>query len=115
VVVRPPLVYGPGVGGNFLRLMKLVHSRIPIPFGKIYNRRTYVGLGNLVDFLLLCAMHPSAPGNTFLVGDDRQISLVEMMELLGVLMGRKPCVYSLPPKFLRFWGLRSASQMNWRS
>jgi nucleoside-diphosphate-sugar epimerase len=88
VIVRPPLVYGPGVRANFLRLMQLVKSGLPLPLGGIRNRRSMVALGNLVDFLLLCAFHPEAAGATWMVSDNRDLSLPELIALIAAAMGR---------------------------
>ena len=69
VVLRPPLVYGPGVKANFLRLMQAIDRGIPLPLAAIDNKRSLVYLGNLVEALTLCATHPAAAGETFLVSD----------------------------------------------
>lgn len=87
VVVRPPLVYGPGVQGNFLQLMKLVSRQIPLPFVGLTNRRSMIYLENLLDVLYLCASHPAAAGRTYLVSDGEDVStgrlVTEMAELMG--------------------------------
>lgn len=88
VIVRPPLVYGPGVRANFLRLMQLVKSGLPLPFGATMNRRSMVALGNLIDFLLLCTSHPRAAGATWMVSDNRDLSLPELITLIARAMGR---------------------------
>ena len=69
VIVRPPLVYGFDAPGNFCRLMKLIESGVPLPFGCVRNSRSLVGIGNLVDMLVRCAWHPAATGKTFLISD----------------------------------------------
>jgi UDP-glucose 4-epimerase len=70
VIVRPPLVYGPGVRANFLRLMRLVERGIPLPLPDTKNRRSLIGVENLADFLALCASHPGAANETFMVSDS---------------------------------------------
>lgn len=65
VIVRPPLVYGPGVGANFLRLLRFVHKGVPLPFGAINNQRSLVYVGNLVDAIITCLEHPAATGQTW--------------------------------------------------
>ena len=70
VVVRPPLVHGPGVKANFRRLMQAVARGLPLPFGQVHNQRSLLALGNLTDLLQLCTRHPDAPGQTFLASDD---------------------------------------------
>ena len=100
VIVRPPLVYGPGVRANFLRLMQLVKSGVPLPLGRIRNRRSMVALGNLVDFLLLCASHPGAAGATWMVSDNRDLSLPELVTLIAAAMGRPARLLPVPAGLL---------------
>jgi nucleoside-diphosphate-sugar epimerase len=101
VIVRPPLVYGPGVRANFLRLLQLVRLNIPLPFGRINNRRSMVSVGNLVNFLIVCASHPAAAGNTFLISDDHDVSIAELITLMARAMGRKPRLFPVPESLLR--------------
>jgi UDP-glucose 4-epimerase len=100
VIVRPPLVYGPGVRANFLRLMQLVKSGVPLPLGGIRNRRSMVALGNLVDFLMLCASHPGAAGATWMVSDNRDLSLPELITLIAAAMGRPVRLLPVPAGLL---------------
>ena len=100
VIVRPPLVYGPGVRANFLRLMKLVESGLPLPFGGIHNRRSMIALGNLVDFLVLCATHPAASSANWMVSDNHNLSLPELITKIASAMGRRPRLLPLPPSLL---------------
>lgn len=100
VIVRPPLVYGPGVRANFLRLMQLVKSGAPLPLGSIRNRRSMVALGNLVDFLMLCARHPAAAGATWMVSDNHDMSLPELVTKIAAVMGRRPRLLPVPPGLL---------------
>ena len=79
VIVRPTLVYGPGVKANFLNMMKVVHRSIPLPLASIKNKRSLVYIGNLVDALATCAMHPAAAGQTFLVSDGEDVSTPELI------------------------------------
>lgn len=103
VVVRAPLVYGPGVKGNFLRLLSLVSLGVPLPFRSINNLRSFVGLRNLMDLLLLCSFHSDAPGHTFLVADGKDLSTPELVEFLADGMGRS--VHLLPvPAWIFRWG-----------
>lgn len=101
VIVRPPLVYGPGVGGNFLRLMKLVRAGIPIPLGAIKNRRSLVYLGNLADALARCAQHPAAAGRTYLISDGEDLSTPELIRRLAREMGVTARLLPVPPALLR--------------
>jgi nucleoside-diphosphate-sugar epimerase len=100
VIVRPPLVYGPGVRANFLRLMQLVKSGMPLPLGAIHNRRSMVGLSNLADFLLLCARHPAAAGGTWLVSDNQDVGIAELVRMIGHAMGRPARLLPVPPGML---------------
>jgi nucleoside-diphosphate-sugar epimerase len=95
VVVRPPLVYGPGVKGNFLRLLRLVHSGLPLPLGKVKNQRSYVGLHNLCEFLALCALHPHAKG-LFLVSDGEDVSTPDLLNFIAEAMGKRSRVFDFP-------------------
>ena len=101
VVVRPPLVYGPGVRANFALLMRLVAMGLPLPFARLNNRRSLVGLGNLSDFLLTCLVHPDAAGETFLVADGEAPSLPELLEAIGRALGRPARLFPLDPGLLK--------------
>ena len=103
-VVRPPLVYGPGVGGNFLRLLKLVHRGIPLPFGAIHNRRSMIYNGNLALALVACASHVNAGGKTYLVADPEDLSTPELVRRLGSALGRPARLWAVPPQVLRLGG-----------
>ncbi len=79
VIIRPPLVYGPGARGNFALLVGLVRKRIPLPFASLKNRRTLVAVQNLVDLIITCAAHPAAGGEIFLAGDGEDLSTPELI------------------------------------
>jgi nucleoside-diphosphate-sugar epimerase len=96
VVVRPPLVYGPGVKANFLNLLKLVDKGIPLPFGSVRNRRSMVALENLVDLLSLCSSHPQAPGQVFLVSDGADPTLAELVGMLAGALGKRDPAFPFP-------------------
>jgi nucleoside-diphosphate-sugar epimerase len=83
VIIRSPLVYGPGVKANFASLMRLVARGWPLPLGGIHNRRSLVGSGNLVDFIATCAIHPGAANQTFLVSDGHDLSTTELVRSLA--------------------------------
>jgi nucleoside-diphosphate-sugar epimerase len=104
VVVRPPLVYGPGVRANFERLMRWVARGAPIPLGSVDNRRSMVGLDNLVDLLVRCVDHPAAAGQTFLVSDRRDLSTPQWIRMLAAAMGRPARLLPVPPAWLRLGG-----------
>lgn len=104
VILRPPLVYGPGVKANFLNLMKLVESGIPLPFASIQNRRSFVYLHNLVDAICLCARHPGAAGSTFMVSDDQDVSTPEFIKMIASGLKLKPVLLPCPVPLLEFLG-----------
>jgi len=96
VIVRPPLVYGPGVKANFANLLRLVKLGVPLPFGRVRNRRSMVSLDNLVDLLMVCADHPAAAGRTFLVSDGEDLSTSGLVTLIGRAFGRAPLQLPVP-------------------
>jgi UDP-glucose 4-epimerase len=104
VVVRPPLVYGPGVRANFLRIMRLVDRRIPLPFGAVRNRRSMVAVQNLADLLCVCRDAAAAAGQTFLVTDGRDLSTADLVRELARAMGRKSNLLPVPTSVLRALG-----------
>ena len=104
VIVRPPLVYGPGVKGNFRRLLRLAASGAPLPFGAVRNRRSLAGLGNLIDLLIRCVDHPAAAGQTFLVSDDHDLSTPTLIRGLTRALGKSPRLLPVPPSVLRLAG-----------
>ena len=88
VILRPPLVYGPGVKADFLRLMQMVQKGWPWPLGAIRNRRSLLYLGNFVDAIRLCVEHPAAGGQTFLLDDGEPVSTPQLIRALARAMGR---------------------------
>ena len=104
VVLRPPLVYGPGVKANFLRLVRLVETGWPLPLGAIRNRRSLLYLGNFVDAIRLCVEHPAAAGQTFLIDDGEAVSTPELIRRLAHAMGRPAHLLAVPIGLLEFAG-----------
>ena len=104
VVVRSPLVYGPGVRGNFLQLLNLLPRGIPLPLASIRNQRSLVYLGNLVDALARCIQDPRAAGRTYLVRDGEDLSTPELVRRLGAAMGSRVCLWPCPTSFLYWMG-----------
>jgi len=88
-IVRPPLVYGPGVKANFAAMMRWVERGLPLPLGAIHNARSMVALDNLVDLLVTCLNHPAAAGQTFLVSDGEDVSTTELLRRTAQAMGKK--------------------------
>lgn len=95
-VLRPPLVYGPGVTANFLFLMRAVASGVPLPFASIENRRSFVFLGNLVDAIVNCLGRPG----TFLVSDGVAVSTPNLCRALANALGRRARLFAFPPPLL---------------
>jgi nucleoside-diphosphate-sugar epimerase len=104
VIVRPPLVYGPGVRANFLSMMKWVALGIPLPLGRIHNSRSLVALDNLVDLLVVCIRHSAAAGEIFLVSDGEDVSTSELLRRTAKAMGKSTALYSVPDSWLRIIG-----------
>lgn len=102
VVIRPPLIYGPGVGANFLRLLKIVKAGVPLPFSGIRNARSLVAVDNLCDLIATSLRHPDAAGEIFNVSDGEDVSIAELLTAIGVAMHRSPRLFYLPPGILRF-------------
>jgi len=96
VIIRPPLVYGPDVKGNFASMIKLVEKGLPLPFGAIDNRRSLVGLDNLVDLIITCIDHPNAANQVFLVSDGEDLSTSGLLRRVAKAMGRPSRLISVP-------------------
>ena len=105
VIVRPPLVYGPGVKGNFMRLLAAIDRGIPLPLAGANNLRSLVYVGNLVDALIACATQPAAAGQTYLVSDGEDISTAKLVEKIAAALGRHNPRHNrsfyFPPALLR--------------
>ncbi|OHB71542.1 MAG: NAD-dependent dehydratase [Planctomycetes bacterium RBG_16_43_13] len=104
VILRPPLVYGPGVKANFLSLLKLVDRAIPLPLSSITNLRSFIYVGNLVDAIITCISHPKAAGQTYLVSDGEDVSTPELIRRVAVALGRPGRLFPFPPSLMRFAG-----------
>ncbi len=102
VIIRSPLVYGPGVKANFEFMMRWLASGIPLPLASVIkNRRSLVAVDNLVDLILMCLKHPKAANQTFLVSDDEDLSTVQLLNRIAVVMGRQPHLFYLPISLLK--------------
>jgi len=114
VIIRPPLVYGPGVKANFASLMRWAARPFPWPFGAVRNRRSLVYVGNLVDFMLLCANLSSVGNRIFLISDGEDLSIGQLIAKLSLAAGRKAWMLSVPPALLEglaaLLGRRAAAQ-----
>ena len=101
VILRPPLVYGPGVKANFLQLMRMVERGWPLPLGAIRNRRSLLYLGNFVDVIRLCIEHPAAAGEIFLLDDGEPVSTPELVRALTRSLGRPTRLVAVPVGVLK--------------
>jgi nucleoside-diphosphate-sugar epimerase len=104
VILRPPLLYGPGVKANFLRLLRVVARGWPLPFGAVRNRRSLLYLGNFVDAIRLCVEHPGAAGQTFLLDDGKPVSTPDVARALARAMNRPARLLAVPVGVLQFVG-----------
>lgn len=106
VIIRPVLVYGPGVKANFLNMMRWLDKRVPLPLGAVNNRRSLVALDNLVDLIATCIWHPAAGNQTFLVSDGEDVSTTELLRGIGRSLGKPARLLPVP-----VWMLKSAALM----
>lgn len=100
VIIRPPLVYGPGVKANFAALVRAVARGIPLPLGAIRNKRSLIGVDNLADFILVCADQPAAANQVFLVSDGEDLSTPDLIRRIGIAMGRRARLIPVPESML---------------
>ncbi len=104
VIVRPPLVYGPGVRANFLALIRWVNHGVPLPFGSVRNRRSFIYLGNLVDGIIKCLTHPKAANQNFLVSDGHDLSTPGLIRATAAALEKSCLLPPFPPALLRTIG-----------
>ena len=96
VIIRPPLVYGPGVKANFASMMSLLDRGIPLPLGAVDNKRSFVALDNLVDLIVTCLDHPAAANQTFLVSDGEDLSTTALLQRMGRALGKPARLIPVP-------------------
>jgi len=101
VIIRPPLIYGPGVKANFHNLMKLVSKNLPLPFGAVSNKRSLVSVYNLADLITTCLSHPLAGGKIFLVSDDEDLSLTELIKKMANVQHKNARLLSIPVSLMK--------------
>ena len=106
VVIRPPLVYGPGVKANFVALMRAVQRGWPLPLGAVHNQRSLVALSNLVDFIATCITHPQAANQTFLVSDGQDLSTTELVRGMAQAAGVSARLLPVP-----VWALQAGASL----
>lgn len=102
VIIRPPLVYGPGVKANFASMMKWVNKGIPLPFGAVHNKRSLLALENLVSFIIHCIDHPKAANEIFLISDGEDVSTTQLLRKVAKAMGLKIKLVPVPVSWMRF-------------
>lgn len=105
VILRPPLVYGPGAKGNMLALLRLCRVAPPLPLAGIDNRRSLIAAANLADALLACVRHPKAAGQTYFVRDDEDVSTPELVRRLARALGRPARLFAMPTGVIRYSAL----------
>ncbi|WP_421219051.1 UDP-glucose 4-epimerase family protein [Aeromonas enteropelogenes] len=104
VIIRPPLVYGAGVKGNFRSLIAVAKKNLPLPLGAINNKRSMVALDNLVDLIITCIDHPNAADQTFMVSDDQDISTTRLLEMMTSATGKHSHLLPVPMSWLQLIG-----------
>lgn len=104
VVIRPVLVYGPGVKANFRSMMRWLDRGVPLPLGAVHNQRSLVCLDNLVDLIDVCTRHPEAAGQVFLVSDGHDLSTTQLLVRLGQALGRRAWLLPVPASWLALAG-----------
>lgn len=101
VIVRPPLIYGPGVKANFKSLINLCRKPVPLPFGSVANKRSLISLENLNSFIELCSHHPQAANQTFLISDDYDVSTTDLISSIRAALGGQPFQLPIPEIILK--------------
>ena len=102
VIIRPPLVYGPGVKANFASMMKWVKRGVPLPFGAVHNKRSLVALDNLVSFIIHCLDHSKAANEVFLISDGEDVSTTVLLQTVAKAFGKKAFLIPVPVSFMKF-------------
>jgi len=102
VIIRPPLVYGPGVRANFLSMMKWIYKGVPFPLGAVHNQRSLVALDNLVSFIIHCVKHPKAANEIFLISDNEDVSTTELLKKVANAFGKKAFLLPVPVGLMKF-------------
>lgn len=112
-IIRPPLVYGPRVKANFLALLKLVRRGVPLPLGGVSNQRSLIYVENLVSAILLCAQHPLATGQTFIVADGEPVSTSSLVKMMASSMGKTPRLLNIPENVLSHLARITGQSARW--
>lgn len=101
MIIRPPLVYGPGVKANFLTMLNWLNKGIPLPLGAIRNNRSLVAIGNLASLIVICIDHPAAANQTFLVSDGVDLSTTQLLRRLSSALGKPARLLPVPEWMLK--------------
>ncbi|SJM93110.1 UDP-glucose 4-epimerase [Crenothrix polyspora] len=101
VIIRPPLIYGAGVKGNLLSLLRWINKGIPLPLGAIHNKRSFVALDNLLDLIAVCLHHPQAANQTFLVADSEDMSTTVLLRGIAKALDKRVFLLPVPEKLLK--------------
>lgn len=114
IIIRPPLVYGPDVKANFASMLRWVYSWVPLPFGAVKNKRSFVYLGNLISLIICCIEHPDAANEIFFVSDGDDLSISELLNACAKALGKRSLLFSVPPVVLMLlasmFGKRATAQ-----
>lgn len=100
VIIRPPLIYGPGVKGNFQRMILWLQKGLPLPFGSVKNKRSFVSIDNLISLIMTCIDHPKAANQTFLVSDGEDLSTTDLLKKIGQAMNKPARLLPIPQSVL---------------
>ena len=106
VIIRPPLVYGPGVKANFNSMMQALKQGLPLPLGAIHNKRSLVSQDNLIDLIVTCLKHPAAANQTFLAGDGEDMSTTELLQRMSKALGKPAKLFPVP-----IWALKMGAML----
>jgi nucleoside-diphosphate-sugar epimerase len=109
-VIRAPLIYGAGVKGNLRKLIRLIQRRVPLPFGAIGNRRSFLNIQNLTHFIGVLLKHPDAMGETYMLSDGVDLSTPELIRKLAAALGCRPYLFPLPVSLLRLIGMATGHE-----
>jgi len=103
VIIRPPLIYGPGVKANFKSMLSIVNKGLPLPLGAIHNKRSLIAIDNLIDFIICCINHPAAANETFLVSDGLDVSTPDLLKQVAKALNKKLFLIPVPSALLQFF------------
>lgn len=110
VIIRPPLIYGPNVKGNFLSMLRWLHRGVPLPLGAIHNQRSFIGIDNLIDLIITCIDHPAAANQIFVASDDQDLSTTELLRYLSAILEKPSRLLPVPASLLQISGVLLCKQ-----